>query len=83
MLTWITSIVTAAYLALSGIEGPRQILEAEDGSFLFAMSDTSRLERIEPCKPLLFIAFLTALIQLNIRFSCDFAPFVYFILDIL
>lgn len=38
--------VTAAYLAKSGFEGPRQILEAEDGSFLFAMSDTPRPERI-------------------------------------
>lgn len=38
--------VAAAYLASRGFEGPRYILEAEDGSFLFAMSDTPRPERV-------------------------------------
>ena len=55
MLTWITSIVTFAYLALSRFEGPRQILEAKDGIF-FAKSDIPRPEWVEPCKPPLFIA---------------------------
>ncbi|WP_082988150.1 MmgE/PrpD family protein [Bordetella bronchialis] len=34
--------VTAALLAARGYEGPRFILEAEDGSFLFGMSDSPR-----------------------------------------
>lgn len=34
--------VTAAMLAMRGFEGPRQILEAKDGGFLFAMSDNPR-----------------------------------------
>ncbi|VWX61216.1 conserved hypothetical protein [Burkholderiales bacterium 8X] len=34
--------VTAALLAQRGFEGPRFILEAEDGGFLFAMSDSPR-----------------------------------------
>ncbi len=38
--------VTAALLARRGFEGPRYILEAEDGGFLFAMSDTPRPGRI-------------------------------------
>lgn len=38
--------VTAALLAQRGFEGPRYILEAEDGGFLFAMSDTPRPGRI-------------------------------------
>ncbi|MBT2300765.1 MmgE/PrpD family protein [Variovorax paradoxus] len=38
--------VTAALLAARGFEGPRYILEAEDGGFLFAMSDTPRPGRI-------------------------------------
>jgi len=38
--------VTAAFLAARGFEGPRYILEAEDGGFLFAMSDTPRPGRI-------------------------------------
>ena len=38
--------VNAALLARRGFLGPRQILEAEDGSFLFGMSDTPRPARI-------------------------------------
>jgi len=38
--------VAAALLAARGFEGPRHILEAEDGSFLFGMSDAPRPERI-------------------------------------
>ncbi|WP_077000180.1 MmgE/PrpD family protein [Variovorax sp. KK3] len=38
--------VTAALLAARGFEGPRYILEAEDGGFLFAMSDAPRPGRI-------------------------------------
>jgi 2-methylcitrate dehydratase PrpD len=38
--------VTAALLAQRGFTGPRYILEAEDGGFLFAMSDAPRPERI-------------------------------------
>jgi 2-methylcitrate dehydratase PrpD len=38
--------VTAALLAQRGFVGPRHILEAEDGGFLFAMSDTPRPQRI-------------------------------------
>lgn len=38
--------VTAALLAARGFEGPRYILEAEDGGFLFAMSDSPRPGRI-------------------------------------
>lgn len=38
--------VTAALLAARGFEGPRYILEAEDGGFLFAMSDAPRPRRI-------------------------------------
>jgi 2-methylcitrate dehydratase PrpD len=34
--------VTAALLAARGFDGPRYILEAEDGSFLFGMSDSPR-----------------------------------------
>lgn len=34
--------VMAALLAARGFQGPRYILEAEDGGFLFAMSDTPR-----------------------------------------
>jgi 2-methylcitrate dehydratase PrpD len=34
--------VTAALLAARGFAGPRYILEAEDGSFLFGMSDSPR-----------------------------------------
>jgi 2-methylcitrate dehydratase PrpD len=34
--------IHAALLAAKGFTGPRQILEAEDGGFLFAMSDTPR-----------------------------------------
>lgn len=34
--------VTAALLAQRGFEGPRLILEAKDGGFLFAMSDSPR-----------------------------------------
>lgn len=34
--------ITAALLAARGFEGPRYILEAEDGGFLFAMSDSPR-----------------------------------------
>ena len=38
--------VTAALLARRGFVGPRRILEAEDGGFLFAMSDSPRPQRI-------------------------------------
>lgn len=38
--------VTAALLAQKGFQGPRLILEAEDGGFLFAMSDSPRPEQI-------------------------------------
>lgn len=38
--------VAAALLAQRGFEGPRHILEAEDGGFLFAMSDSPRPGRI-------------------------------------
>lgn len=38
--------VTAALLAARGFEGPRFILEAEDGGFLFTMSDAPRPGRI-------------------------------------
>ncbi|RZL92356.1 MAG: MmgE/PrpD family protein [Variovorax sp.] len=38
--------VTAALLAARGFEGPRYILEAQDGGFLFAMSDAPRPGRI-------------------------------------
>jgi 2-methylcitrate dehydratase PrpD len=38
--------VTAALLAQRGFVGPRHIFEAEDGGFLFAMSDTPRPQRI-------------------------------------
>lgn len=38
--------VNAALLARRGFIGPRHIFEAEDGSFLFAMSDTPRPGRI-------------------------------------
>lgn len=34
--------VTAAMLAMRGFQGPRLILEAKDGGFLFAMSDNPR-----------------------------------------
>ena len=34
--------ITAALLAAKGFQGPRYILEAVDGSFLFTMSDTPR-----------------------------------------
>ncbi|KQT11197.1 MmgE/PrpD family protein [Ramlibacter sp. Leaf400] len=38
--------VNAALLAQRGFIGPRHILEAEDGGFLFAMSDSPRPDRI-------------------------------------
>ena len=38
--------ITAAILAQKGFQGPRLILEAEDGGFLFAMSDSPRPEQI-------------------------------------
>jgi 2-methylcitrate dehydratase PrpD len=38
--------VTAALLASRGFEGPRYILEAEDGGFLFVMSDQPRPDMI-------------------------------------
>ncbi|SHH37780.1 MmgE/PrpD family protein [Pollutimonas bauzanensis] len=38
--------ITAALLAQRGFQGPRYILEAEDGGFLFAMSDSPRPEQI-------------------------------------
>lgn len=38
--------ITAALLAQKGFQGPRFILEAEDGGFLFAMSDSPRPEQI-------------------------------------
>jgi len=38
--------IMAALLAQQGFQGPRLILEAEDGGFLFAMSDTPRPEQI-------------------------------------
>lgn len=38
--------VMAALLAQQGFQGPRYILEAQDGGFLFAMSDTPRPEQI-------------------------------------
>ncbi|MEJ8838163.1 MmgE/PrpD family protein [Ramlibacter sp. AN1133] len=38
--------VTAALLAQAGFTGPRHILEAEDGGFLFAMSDAPRPQRL-------------------------------------
>jgi 2-methylcitrate dehydratase PrpD len=38
--------VTAALLAQRGFQGPRYILEAEDGGFLFVMSDTPRPGRL-------------------------------------
>jgi len=39
--------ITAALLARRGFEGPRMILEAADGGFLTAMSDTPRPEEID------------------------------------
>ena len=38
--------VTAALLAQRGFQGPRYILEAQDGGLLFAMSDTPRPEAL-------------------------------------
>jgi 2-methylcitrate dehydratase PrpD len=39
--------IIAALLAQKGFQGPRQILEAEDGGFLAATSDAVRLDEIE------------------------------------
>jgi 2-methylcitrate dehydratase PrpD len=39
--------IIAALLAQKGFQGPRQILEAEDGGFLAATSDEIRLDEIE------------------------------------
>jgi 2-methylcitrate dehydratase PrpD len=39
--------IIAALLARKGFQGPRQILEAEDGGFLAATSDEIRLDEIE------------------------------------